>query len=481
MAKQGSFATDAVRLTASKIIGNVLTLVSAMLLARIRTLEENGIYSELMLVISLAAAIFMLGLPNAINFFLAKAETREEKNRFLSFYYTLSTLLSAALGVTLCALTPVWVRYFNDPKLSQFLFFLLLFPWERMIISSVENVLVVLGRTRMLLYYRISNSVFLLLIIFYVWITHSSFMTYMILLVIVDGVYAVAVYVLAARYTGRLHFSLDREMIRRVLAFSLPLGLAAIVGTLNIEIDKLMLGHLLSTADLAIYANAAKELPLTIVATSLTAVLMPKMVRLFQQQKNEEAVAIWRDVTTISYAIMAFFAIGMAAFSTEAMVILYSGKYAPGGPVFAVYSLGLLLRCTYFGIVLNTTGRTKTILLCSVGSLLLNAALNYLLYLLLGVIGPAIATLLATLIMGLLQLVMSSRQLQIPFRHIFPWRSMAVLTLVNLTLGAVFLFIHRTVFPGEWQAVVLAAAWGLVYAAVLYRPGRIYWQKLRKE
>ena len=59
MAKNGSFMSDAVKLTASKIIANGLMMVSAMLLARIRTLEENGTYSQLMLIINLAASIFM--------------------------------------------------------------------------------------------------------------------------------------------------------------------------------------------------------------------------------------------------------------------------------------------------------------------------------------------------------------------------------------------------------------------------------------
>ena len=148
MAKEGSFTTDAFRLTASKIIGNLLTLVSAMLLARIRTLEENGIYSELLLIINLATAIFMLGLPNSINFFLAKAETKEDKNRFLSLYYTLSTVLSIVLGVVLVALLPLWIRYFADQNLAQFAFFLLLFPWTKVVIASVENVLVVLGKSK---------------------------------------------------------------------------------------------------------------------------------------------------------------------------------------------------------------------------------------------------------------------------------------------------------------------------------------------
>ena len=120
MEKKGTFTTDAIRLTASKIIGSLLTLVSAMLLARIRTLEENGIYSELLLIINFATSIFLLGLPNSINYFLTRAENREDKNRFLSLYYTLSTVLSTILGVVLVALLPVWTRYFNDSNLSRF-------------------------------------------------------------------------------------------------------------------------------------------------------------------------------------------------------------------------------------------------------------------------------------------------------------------------------------------------------------------------
>ena len=195
MAKEGSLTTDAILLTASKIIGNILTLVSAMLLARIRTLEENGIYFELLLVINLATVIFMLGLPNSINYFLARAETKEDKNRFLSLYYTFSTILAIALGITLVVLTPIWIRYFSDPNLAQFIFFLLIFPWAKIIIASAGNVLIVLGKSKTLIKYSISNSLTVLLIIFYVWITNSSFMTYMILYVIVEGLYALAVYI----------------------------------------------------------------------------------------------------------------------------------------------------------------------------------------------------------------------------------------------------------------------------------------------
>ena len=479
MAREGSFTTDAVRLTVSKIVGNLLSLVSAMLLARIRSLSDIGVYSELLLVINLAAAIFMLGLPNSINYFLARAESMEDKNRFLSFYYSLCTVLTAVVGVVLAALTPVWVRYFNDPNLAQFTFFLLLFPWAKIVSAGVENMLVVLGRSGTLFWYRVSNSACLLLIILFVWVTKSSFVVYMILYLTVEGAYAAAVYVLAAKYTGRLRWNIDRAQIRTVLAFSLPLGLASIVGTLNIEIDKLMLGHLLTPEELAIYANASKELPLTIVATSLTAVLMPKMVRLFKQGQNEDAVAIWKDVVTISFAIMAFFGVGLAVFSTDAMTVLYSEKYAPGGPVFAIYSLGLLLRCTYFGIVLNTTGKTRLILYSAIGTLCLNAVMNVVFYRLIGVTGPALATLLASVAMNTFQLLFSSRLIRVKFSRIFPWKNMAVILALNVALGIAFHFIHIRLFPGWLQAIALAAAWGVVYGLLLLKPGKRYWRKLK--
>lgn len=479
MAKEGSFTTDAVRLTASKIVGNILTLVSAMLLARIRTLEENGIYSELLLVINLATAIFMLGLPNSINYFLSRAETREDKNQFLSLYYTLSSILSVVLGIVLVALLPIWTGYFNNPNLSQFAFFLLVFPWTKVVMASVENVLVVLGKSKTLVWYRISNSVCLLLLILFIWLTKTGFMAYMLLYVIVEGFYTIAVYLMVAKYTGRIRWNINKQLIRSVLAFSVPLGLASIVGTLNVEIDKLMIGHLLSTEELAIYSYASKELPLTIVATSLTAVLMPKMVKLFQQKRIEEAVAVWKDVTTISLAIMAFFGIGMAVFSSEAMTILYSEKFAPGGPVFAIYSLSLLLKCTYFGIVMNTTGKTRIILYSAIGTLVLNTIMNIAFYKIIGVIGPALATFLSGVIMVAFQLVFSSKLIHVKFSQIFPWKNMATLISLNILLGIVFRFIHITLLPGDFQAVALAIVWGLVYCLILLIPGKKLWQKLR--
>lgn len=476
--KAGSLGKDAITLTASKIIANVLTMLTAMLLARVRTLEENGTYSQLLLVINLVTSILMLGLPNSINFFLAKANTEEEKNRFLSVYYTLSTLLSAVVGITLACLMPCWETYFSNPQIAEFGFFLLIYPWTRIICSSADNVLVVLKKTKVLMLYRLFNSIAVLASILFIWLCNLDFRTYMVLYVTVEAAFALFVYRLAAHYTGKIRFHIDRDLIRRIFEFSIPIGLAGIIGTLNIELDKLMIGRMFSTEELAVYTYASKEMPVTLIASSITAVLMPRMVRLFEQNKNREAIEMWKNATTLSVAILAFFAVGLATFSREAITFLYSEKYVSGHMVFSVYSLCLLTKCTYFGMVLNAKGATKSILYCSIGTLALNVMLNLFFYRMFGMIGPALATLIAALSMQLLQLLLSSRLLEVRFCEIFPWKSSVQFLMLNGMFSAASVFVLKLVQRSVAVAILCAVLWGITYFCAIGKRALSYWNQM---
>ena len=64
---------DAVKVTIAKIIAQALSMVVAMLMARFLTLEENGTYSQVILVINMVLSLFMLGLPNSMNYYMGRA------------------------------------------------------------------------------------------------------------------------------------------------------------------------------------------------------------------------------------------------------------------------------------------------------------------------------------------------------------------------------------------------------------------------
>ena len=338
--------SNAMLLTASKMLVMLISLVTSMLLSRFRTLEEYGTYSQITTIVNIAVAVFMLGLPNSLNYFYARADTLQEKDEFLSNYYTLVTALSFVAGVVLCLLIPAFQGFYSNAGIDTYWFVLALLPWTKVLISSRSNMLVAAGRTNTVILYNILNGVFLLGVSF-------------------GGV----VYFEAYRLSGRLRIRLDKELIKNVLAYAIPIGLASSVSTINRELDKVVIGNLMNTEQLAIYSNAAKELPLIYIQQSFMAVLLPSLARMTKKGKYKKTAELWADTVDFCFIIMCFFVAAIFVFAPQIMVVLYSEKYLPGTNVFRIYGLVLLWRTTYFGMILNVTGHSKEIMYSSIFSL----------------------------------------------------------------------------------------------------------------
>lgn len=478
--------SNAVKLTAAKFITLGISLVSSMLLARFRTLTEYGTYSQMLMAVNLVSSLLMLGLPNSINYFLGKAKTDEERSDFLSVYYTLSTILSIIVGAVLVAAIPLLEIYFKNDLIRTFWYFLATYPWTRVIMSGTEHLLIVYNKSNMLMLFKVLNSISLLAIIVIIQVFGGTFVQYMLLFLVVEAVFTLWTYIVAKRNAKKLHFSLNKKLIKSIFKFSLPIGLASMVGTINIELDKLVITSMFSTEELAIYSNASKELPVSIIATSITAVLLPQVVKLIHNDKKEEAVNLWKSATTISFAVISFIAVACFVFAPEVIEVMYSAKYLPGVPVFRVYCLVLFCRCTYFGMMLNATGKTKFILYSSIATLFLNLSLNYLFYLLIGFTGPAVATFLTTIIMAIVQLIYTSKRIKVSFRSIFPWKNCGFLILFNGACGAAMYFIKSLIESKfEINSIVCAIALGVVwvgfFALTMFKPLKKHWTILNEE
>lgn len=485
MSKSTSLGKETVLLTVSKMTTLIITMLTSMMLSRFRSFEEYGTYSQLILVVNLFISIFMLGLPNSINYFLARANTEYEQQRFLGVYYTLSTTLSVIMGVLLSLVAPLIAAYFKNPIILSFVYFLLIFPWANVIGSSVENVLVVYHKTRALAIYRIVNSLCLMGSILVVQWLGLGFREYMIVNLSIYSLFALVVYVISYRASGGFRFGFDKQLIRTIFAFSLPLGLSAVVGTLNIEIDKLLIGFLMDTEQMAIYTNSSKELPVTFVSASITAVLLPQLTRLLKKGRDKEALDLWANATELSYALICLIVAGVFTFAEDVMSFLYSPKYLPGLPVFRIYTLVLLLRCTYFGMILNAKGRTKEIFKGSVAALSLNAVLNPLMYWAIGVTGPALATFLSMFAVLFWQLLRTAKYTGVTIAKVFPWKRIAFITIVNACLAVCFSVVKLMLPLEQWitsfgESLLLGGIWCVIYLAVMRKSIRRAWNGLNR-
>lgn len=480
-----SLAGDATKLTIMKIMTTLLTMLSTMLLSRFRTLEEYGTYSQLQLVITVVVTILMAGLPNSINFFAAKARNLEEQKSFMSIYYTLCTVSGILSGVLLVLFIPVIEKYFNNPRISVYWYFLLLYPWTKIIMAGIENVLVVFSNIKKLVIFKISYSTLTLGIIALCWVANISFYYYMLFFLVTEIIFSLWVYKISSNTVQGLSISFQKSLVKEILTFSIPIGLSSVVGTISIEMDKMMIGFFYNTEELAIYTNASKEMPVTIVATSITAVLMPQLVKLLQRNEMEKALELWKKATNLSYICIAFLSSALFVFAPDVISILYSEKYLPGVGVFRIYSLVLLLRVTYFGIILNALGRTKFIFVSSLISLALNAVLNAIGYIVLGFIGPAVATIISIAVTACIQLLYTCAVAKIKFSRILSWGYLGKITLLNIIAGAIVYKIKEMleidVFIGSvLETIILGCIWGMLYLIITWKSIRRIWLGLNR-
>jgi O-antigen/teichoic acid export membrane protein len=478
-----SIMTDTIAMTISRVISITLSLITSMLLARFRTLDEYGTYSQLLLVLNIVDSILMLGLPYSINFFLAKSDSAEEKRYFMSVYYTISGILSFIVGFVLIVSTPFFVGYFKNPVITSLWYFMVLYPWTSSVINSASNFLIVYRRTPILMLFNISYSFTVLFSIIVIKFLNLSFSYYMVTTILISVLFSFVVYFIANRVIGKLKFSVDLSLLKSILIFTIPLGLASFIGSINIELDKLLISYLYATRDYAIYSMVSKELPVTIIASSFTAVLLPRFVTLLHNQRYEDAIAIWGDSVVLSFSLLCLLATGIIVYAEDVVLLLFSEKYLPGVNVFRVYALLLLLRCTYFGIILNSSGKSKFIFYSSVASVALNIILNFTFISLFGFIGPAIATIVAVMLISLIQLLWSSEILKMKISRIFPWKSLFFILIVNVLFGSVFFVIKiisplNIYFGSIGESIVLGLMWSLMYFYILRKRLKNCWYNM---
>lgn len=476
---------NATQITITKFINIAIGMINAMILSRYRTLEEFGTFSQLNIVIALLTTVTMMGLPGSINYFLAKADNNKERSVFLSNYYSISTILSVFTGILLLIGMPYIVKYFKNELIFSFGFYLLFMPWINIIGGSIGNLLIVYNKIRYLSIYNIGSSIITLGVLLISVIFNMSFLQYMYITVSTQILVTLFIYFVAYRIAGGMYPLINKSLLNEILKFSIPLGLASIVGTLHIESDKLLIGYFFDTETMAVYTNAAREMPVKIIASSFTAVLMPHLVRLLKENKNEEAISIWSETNLFSYIFVSFFATALFVFAPEVISLLYSDKYLHGVSVFRVYNIVLLITFTYYGMILNSIGKTKLIFYSSIASLGINVVLNYIFLKLLGVIGPAIATVVSTALVAIFQLIATTKYVQINFRRILPWRKLIIITIINVIMGFIFYLIKLNIpldyLIGEtFESIILGIFWTLLYSLVMFKSVKKIWLSINK-
>lgn len=467
----GGTSGDAALLMFIKLVTMTLGLVVTRLLSQYFSYQDYGTYSQIILLVNTVTSITIFGMVDGINFFNCRERDPQKREAYLSTIFTLQCMVSAAGGCVVMLLSGPICTHFHNEAVAPLLIFAAILPMLQNLISMIQVLVVSVGKARLLAFRNLIISLVRLAVVLVV-ISFVRNVALILLMTVIMDVAQLALFALMLRRNGcPLGLkAVDFRLVREIFHYCAPMAVYLVVSTLNRDLDKYLVGMMTDTETLAVYSNASKPLPFDIVMTSFTTVLVPEITRQVAAGKKEQVVELYKAFLEFTYIATGILCCAALAASPPLMKLLYSDKYLSGLTIFILYILVDLLRFTNITLLLAAAGKTRYLMYLSFGTLGANAVLNVVLYRWMGLPGPAVATLLVTLVSGLLILYLSAKVLDSKLRKLFDLKCLAVFLTVStaLTLGLYRLQKWLTAKELHYVAVlfITGGAYGLVMAAL---------------
>lgn len=379
-------------------------------------MQDYGTYSQVMLLITTISTMTMLGMMDGINFFFCRESNVIKRDAYVSTIFSLQYIAGTVVSVTvlICA-TPI-SRYFGNDSLKRLLVYAAVLPVFQNTISLLQIMFIAIGKAKQIAIRNLLVSLLKLLAVAISCYVFNTIAVIFLCQVVTDGL-QIAYFITTLRKNNcRINiWKLDRTLIKEILIYCIPMAMFGVIKTLNRDADKFVISFFTNTETLAVYTNASKLLPFDIVMASFCTVLLPYITKYIANKKFEQCQRVYKSFLELSYISTTILAIGAICVAPELMEFLYTDKYTAfdfGIVVFIIYILVDIMSVMNITLILSAAGKTKTIMLASIGTFCANIALNILMFFAFNEIGPAIATLIVTMTQGIVILSLGAKEIK---------------------------------------------------------------------
>ena len=456
-------------------LGSALSMIASlaygMVAARWLSKHDYATLRQTFLAYDFAAPLLMLGLPNAVYYFLP----REPQAKRGVIVDNMALLLGGAILFSLFIAfggNRILAMRFDNPDLEHTLKWMIPYPLIMMPVAGLAAALVCAGRTKTLAIYNVLSSLTLTVGAILAILFTKSYAAPIMTRIIVPAVFLpVALVLMFKAVPGRVRGPHGASMMA-MAKYSIPLGVASILGSITLQMHSVIVASMTSPENFAIYINGAMEIPLiSIITGSITVVVFAEMAELCHKGEKVAALELFHKASlksaVILFPAMCFLLVTAVPF----IRLLFSDKYHASVYPFIVYLFVLPVRVVVYGAALMALGMTRVILVRSVIDLAINGILCFLLVKIFGYMGAAFALILTlylwTTPFNLYKIAQGyeiSWKASLPFKKLF-----TILTISILCMPLAGLGIYMISNNSFWKLALSAILYWPMVTFILYR------------
>lgn len=432
---------DSIFLTFVKFVTTLISIILTKILSSYLSLTEYGTYSEANIIISIGASIIMLGLGDALNYYYNKKTSDDDnidKRKIVNTIFLIEIIIGISFALIVILGRNLIINYFSNELLKFIIIIISIKPMLDNIIYLYQILYVSVGKAKIIALRNLIISI-LKLITLYCTVRFFNDVTLVFLVLIILDILQIIFFKI---HFGKNMFFVNplkssKKQVFSIIKYGIPMGIYAMTNVLIREIDKLVISRVSSTEMLAIYANCSKVLPFDIVAISFATVLIPYIMSSITSNQKEKGLEIFKNYIKIGYYSAWILGFAVLITNEQAISFLYSNEYLSGKYIFIVYIIDSMIKFASMHLILTANKNTKELMSYSIISLVINLILNIALYYWLGTIGPAIATVIVSIIYTFMTLRKSIKILDASWKDIFKFKEIGVFLLSLCITGLV--------------------------------------------
>lgn len=407
-------------LSVGRALGFVLTFVVPLILVRVFSPEDFGLYKQLFLIHSTVVSILTLGLSASLFYFIPRYP--DECQAYIS-----QTLLILLLTGLLGALSLVILRkplgdFLNNPQLSPNIPYLAAFITLYLVTELLESIMVAFKRAELAaITFFFSELVRGSLMIAAAVFTHSI----MVLIIACVAWCAFRVVALIA-YLKSLSFrwALKPESVRLAHQFryATPFGIALLIRSITEALPQYAVSYLYDPLLFAVYSVGYLQIPaVSIAASSVAEVTLVRLTELRNSGIVEESLSVLAgSVTKLSLLLFPLYG-WLLLNSHDLVVLLFTKRFESSIPLFQVFLITIPITVLGLDYVPRAFADTRFIFRVNAARFIALAALLAVLMPPFGLFGAAVATVLAVAVSKVIILIKVKNLFRTSFRNLLPW------------------------------------------------------------
>ncbi len=462
----------------SQGLTKLTTIVLSIILVRVISKEMFGMYRQVFLVYTLLATALSLQLNTGFYYFVPK--TLIQKRRTLILQTVLITLgLAFVIAVIMFTGARFIATKFDNLSLIPLIRILALYPFVERIIILVPAFMISIDKPLRAGIYTITLSAGRIAAVLITLALGYGLTEVMWAVVSITAIVAMAGCFDMARFCPVGKWGIDKNLVVEQFHYTWPLLAGMIAIAINVQLDKFLISVFFDTETYAVYSCGAMQLPVVVLVTSsLSFAMMPDLVRLFANSNAIDAVKIWQEAarkcSLILFPCFVFFFVTGFDF----MVLLYGREYVLAGWPFKIYLFALPLKIVAYATLFRAAGKTKPIAYGAVIALIINAGVSISLVIigknsLLGFIGPAIGTVIATWCAWLYLLRKITRITSVTLDNIMRWKELGQILLVCIVCGAILALMPLPQIPLVVKIIVQAMIYFAMFLIIVLSRGML--------